>query len=202
MSPDTCFICAKVLTKENRTKEDVIPLWVQRKYELTNQHCRLLNKTYIPYRNLKVPCCDECNNGHLARLENIIHESLIQGLEATLKLPEGYLYQWLTKIYIGLLYRELFLPLDRKKPEDGSIATPDIFSNVKILWLWLQLSFSNKSATRAPGSIFLFRCFVPTEINLQFDLLDDALSDCIAIRLGEVGIVADLLDNHIHWDIG
>jgi len=202
MSPDTCFICSKLLTKKDRSREDVIPLWLQRKYELTNQRCRLLNKTYIPYRSLKVPCCNECNNEHLARLESIVHESLIMGFEATSKLPEGYLYQWLAKIYVGLLYRELFLSLDRKKPEVGSITTPDVFSNARILWLWLQLSFSNKSAVRAPGSIFLFRCFVPPETNLQFDLLDNIDSECIAIRVGEVGIVADLLDNHVHWDAG
>jgi hypothetical protein len=110
------------------------------------------------------------------------------------------LYQWLVKIYIGLLYRELFLPIDRKNPSNGAITTSDHFDNVRILWLWLQLSFTQGGALRAPGSVFIFRCLKPAQKEEQFDFLDDFLSDCIAIRLVEVGIVADLLDTRVHWN--
>jgi hypothetical protein len=42
---------------------------------------------------------------------------------------------------------------------------------------------------------------MPARKEEQFDFLDDFLADCIAIRLGEVGIVADLLDTRVHWDV-
>jgi hypothetical protein len=201
MSPDTCFVCAKVLTNKNRTKEDVIPLWIQRRFDLMNQYCNLLNNTDIQYKNLKIPCCNECNNEHLSRLEKIVQEAVTKGFEATLSLPEGYIYQWLTKIYVGLLYRELFLQVDRSQRNNRSITTPESLNNVKILWLWLQLSFSSKKAAlRAPGSVFTFQCYAPDRKEEQFDMLDDFFSDCIAMRVGEVGLVVDLLDNHLHWD--
>ena len=66
--------------------------------------------------------------------------------------------------------------------------------------MWLQLSFSDHEARRAPGSVFVFRCYVPDRRKARFDLLDDTFPGCIAIRLGEVGLVADLLDHHFHWD--
>jgi hypothetical protein len=37
---------------------------------LWNQSIVLLNQTEIPYRLLKIPCCSECNNEHLGRLED------------------------------------------------------------------------------------------------------------------------------------
>jgi hypothetical protein len=198
LSRDSCFVCAEPLTEKSRTNEDVIPLWVQQRFGLINQRCNLLNNTDIQYKSLKIPCCNKCNNEHLSQLEKKVQTAVDGGYDATVALPSGYLYQWLAKIYIGLLYKELFLPADRKNPSSGAITTSDHFDNVRILWLWLQLSFTQNTALVSPGSIFIFRCLTPGLKEEQFDVLDDILTDCIAIRLGEVGIVADLLDTGIH----
>jgi hypothetical protein len=163
-----------------------------------DQRCNLLNNTDIQYKSLKIPCCNKCNNEHLSQLEKKIQTAIDSGYDATVSRPAGYLYQWLAKIYIGLLYKELFLPADRKNPSNGAITTSEHFDNVRILWLWLQLSFTQTTALMPPGSIFIFRCLTSGRKEEQFDILDDFLSDCIAIRLGEVGIVADLLDTGVH----
>jgi hypothetical protein len=200
MSPDRCFVCATALNRKNKTREDAIPRWVQRRFGLMNQHLRLVNLSHIEYRHLKVPCCRSCNNEHLSRLENVVQEAVTNGFDATAMMPEITLYQWLAKVYVGLLYSGLFLPFDHKKADNTPILMPECLENVRILWLWLQLSLTNKRSVRAPGSVFLFRCFVPDDKKEQFDLLDDFFSDCIAIRLGEVGLVADFLDTRVHWN--
>jgi hypothetical protein len=48
---DTCFVCGGKAT----TVEHVIPSWLQRRFNLWNQHLVLPNGSAIPYRQLRVP---------------------------------------------------------------------------------------------------------------------------------------------------
>ena len=195
----SCFVCGTDLTESNTTLEHVIPKWVQRRYDLANEMLTLLNGTDIRYHQLTVPCCKGCNGTHLAQLERKVQSAVDQGFEALQALPEGFLYQWLVKIYLGLLYKELFLSSDRANPDEGSIVDPNRLENLRFLWFWLRQSFNKRNAMRAPGSVWIFRCLIPPpHIDGPFDLQDDLIADTITIRLGQVGIIADLLDCRVH----
>jgi hypothetical protein len=89
LSRDCCFVCAEKLTDKNRTNEDIIPMWVQQRFGLTNQCFNLLNNTDISYRKLKIPCCNKCNNEHLSKLERIIQKAIDGGYDTTVSIPEG-----------------------------------------------------------------------------------------------------------------
>jgi hypothetical protein len=194
-----CFSCGKELRTENRSKEDVIPLWLQRAFGLADMELVLPNGTFIRYRKLKIPCCRACNNEHLSSIENRVSRAVLAGFEAANKLPDSILYQWLAKIFLGLLYKDLFLVNDRRrKTATNTIVTRELFENYKILWLWLHQKHSGLRPGFCPGSVFLYRCGIPSEQIYQFDLMDDFFSGGIAIRMGEVGIIADFLENGIH----
>lgn len=102
-----CFLCAEPLTPEIRTEEHVIPKWVQQKYDLWNERLGLLNDTYIPYRRLTIPCCNRCNNERLSTPESIVETAVSSGYDAVVALPKFTLFQWLGKIFVGMLYKEL-----------------------------------------------------------------------------------------------
>ena len=65
-----CFLCKK--TTNNITKEDVFPLWLQRKQKLSSKVITLLNGTTTQYKKVKVPCCAKCNNEYLSSIESKI----------------------------------------------------------------------------------------------------------------------------------
>lgn len=100
---DTCFVCGQPAD----TEEHIIPKWLQKKYDLWNQRLTLPNRTTITYKQLKIPCCSECNNNLLSRLE-----SSVQSGQAT----DEELWKWATKIHYGLLRKDDFLEWDRRNP--------------------------------------------------------------------------------------
>jgi len=194
---DCCFLCAEPL-KEDFTQEHVIPQWLQKKYQLHNQRITLLNGTDISYRQLTIPCCSRCNRIHLSQLENHIKKYFTKGILSDSQTDRHALYRWCAKIYIGLLYKELFLKANRERADSSKIGTHNSFDNLKILWLWLHTSFRQFQATDPPGSVFIFRCAdLPT--GMSFDLLDDCFSNCIALRIGTIGVIVDFLDHHVHY---
>jgi hypothetical protein len=198
---DTCFLCACTLDETNRTFEHVIPRWLQERFNLWNTQLVLLNGTTIPYRQLTIPCCFECNNLRLSPLENRISSAITAGYEAVDKLPPFDLFRWLAKIYLGLQFRELFLAFDRSSPSSGTILSADFLKKYSILHFWLQMSSCLNEPDFCPGSVWVFPAQVPTDVELQFDLKDDAVYGVIALRIAGVVMIADFLENGVHGKI-
>jgi len=190
-----CFLCGCELTEENRTEEHVIPKWLQHKFDLWDQKLSLLNETLIPYRFLIVPCCFECNNIHLSPFENKIKEAVDSGYDAFEKLDRESVFLWLGKIYFGIMYRELFLTVDRSDPTLGTITNDHYLKSFYSHLLFLQgirkkHSFNNFF----PASIYLFKTQKPIELNDQWDFIDNHHTMFISIRMGEIGVLALLQD--------
>ncbi len=126
-----CFLCGKELFSGGYTQEHIIPRWAQKRYQLWDQQLVLLNQTSIPYRQLTVPCCDECNKYRLKPIEDSLSQTVEQGKDAVRMLGDKTIFIWLGKILYGLLYKELTLLLDRSDPLAGTIITPDILQRYR-----------------------------------------------------------------------
>lgn len=83
-----CFLCADPIIDGHYTQEHVIPAWAQRRHNLWNQRLVLLNATDIPYRQLTVPCCDDCNRNHLRPIEDSLSQTVEHGHKAVRAIPE------------------------------------------------------------------------------------------------------------------
>lgn len=199
--PDVCFVCGVPLTDENQTAEHIFPKWLQDRFQLWGQVLTLANTTGIQYEKLTIPCCFNCNNNLLSPLESRISAAVADGFDAVSKLPRFDLFRWLAKIYLGIQYKELSLAMDRRDPMAGSILTPEFVRRYAILHLWLQMSASEEHPDYTPGSLWLFPCQVPTPVELQFDMRDDASNGFMGIRMGPVAIMADFLENGVHEKI-
>lgn len=135
---DNCFLCGCILNDDNRTEEHVIPKWLQGKFNLWNQHIILLNGTSIPYRLLTIPCCFECNNKYLNPFEVKVKTSFNAGYDEFERLDKETIFLWLGKIYFGIMYRELFLDVDRSNSENGTITTPEYVQTFNSHFMFLQ----------------------------------------------------------------
>ena len=211
---DKCFLCGCTLTNENKTEEHVIPKWLQHQFNLWDQKIYLLNGTLIPYRFLTIPCCFECNNHYLKPFEDKIKSAFESGYEQFETLDKELLFLWLGKIYFGIMYRELFLNLDRTKPEKGTIINPEYLKSFYSHFLFLQgIRQLHSFNDFFPASIYLFKTQKPNDIKEQWDFIDSHNTPFISIRMGEVGIIAvlqdceatyqlkDLLDHHKDIDL-
>ena len=186
-----CFLCKKETTEI--TKEDIFPLWLQKKQKLFSEHIGLLNGTKFPYRKIKVPCCAECNNGYLSSIENKVIDILNKN-----KLSEkdnDILFIWLYKILYGLHYKELFLKKNiRQKEKQPTIAKTDELlgnnsTNLFLLYALNKVEFVNFK----PYSIFIFNIIDANENDyFYFDEYDRLFS---MIQIGKKGIICSFQDD-------
>ena len=193
LRPDACFLCGGV--PDERTREHVFPLWLLQRQDLLDAKLTLLNGTTIPYRQLTVPCCRECNNEHLSELENVIKGASAKSASAVRDLPEVKVFQWMAKIFIGLLWAELRLKADRAEIDGGPIVPREVVEDFAVLHGHLQsvrrpFVFENPT----PWSLFV------TEVHsfdsqLDFDYQDSVFGLCFGISFSGVGIIACLQDN-------
>lgn len=196
---DRCFLCGKKL--KTKTVEHVFPKWLLNEFNLWNQNIFLLNGTKIKYRQLTIPCCEECNNIYLSKVENQIRKNYFKGFNDFLKVDKILVYQWIGKIFYGLLFRELSLSLERKDPEKGSITNPDLLKDFKTFYFFLQsIRAPFEFIDFKPWSIFIFNLHIYDNLS-QFDYRDSFIFMTFSIRMGNIGIIACLGDNGAQDDL-
>lgn len=191
---DHCFLCGMELTAENRSDEHVLPKWLLQDFQLHNLELNLLNGTTIRYRSLTIPCCRECNGFWLSQIENQVATAIRAGVDTVRDLERLVLILWMAKIYYGLLFKELALPLDRARPEEGPIMDAEVFAHLRDLHRVLQAARRRVQFDSLPGSVFIFRAQVPEAPSARFDYRDTLITPFLAIRAGETVVVATLLD--------
>jgi hypothetical protein len=190
---DHCFLCGRVVDTDGRTREHVFPRWLLHKFNLWNEQLTLLNGSGIPYRQLTVPCCLECNTGPLSRLEDEVQSAVEIGYGAADHLPEIRLFQWAAKIMFGVLFKEISLEHDRRARTGNTILDPKSLDDFTMLHDLLQ---SVRVTTKFEGGPFFSVHVVPLHVleGMEFDFADSIADEVVAMRLGEVGLIVSLMD--------
>jgi hypothetical protein len=97
---DTCFICGRPAN----SVEHIIPAWLQQRFGLWDQELRLPNGTAVPYRQLTIPACTQCNTRIFGALEQRV---------STGAATDAEIWRWANKIHYGLGHKDRFLAWDR-----------------------------------------------------------------------------------------
>jgi len=193
-SENNCFLCGKNILEEYSV-EHIFPRWLQKKFDLWDQTINLLNKSSIQYRYLKVPCCQTCNNKYLSKNETVIHKGVTEGFDTFRNIEEPIIFQWIGKIFYGILYKELTLLFDRSYPSFGTINTDEYLETFNGLHSLLQSSrYPTKFEFHFPWSIFIFKIKTFGD-NRDFDFGDDSDRGAVKIRMNDIGIIACLMDH-------
>ena len=191
---DRCFLCGHELG-EKKTSEHVFPKWLQQTFNLTNQEIHLLNRTTIPYRKLTIPCCQSCNTIYLATVEDVIKQYYQKGFSEFTKLDKLPIFQWIAKIFYGLLFKELSLRIERSDPTQGFITDPEVLNELRTLHTFLQsVRMPFEFLGFHPWSIFIVETHSYGDTR-DFDYHDEIFTLTFSIRMGEIGIIACLEDN-------
>jgi len=194
---DGCFLCGSRLTPQSGTEEHVFPRWLLRKFNLWDAELNLLNGTSIRYPRLRIPCCRTCNGNYLGPLEQRIRTASEAGIQAFDSLDRAHVYQWLLKMFYGIMFKEMFLLVDRKDPLSGAIVLPDFFEDFHTSHAMLQsIRFQTEWTPNPPWSIFTFECHAYPEPGRNFDFYDSFVSMAVAVRMGPIGVIACLQDNN------
>lgn len=191
-----CFLCGQPVGST-----DVIPIfpeWLMNTYDLATQEILLLDKSILTYAELTLPCCTNCHQNHLAPLEQKVQTAATQGLTGWQQLYEKVTFQWLGKIFYGLLVREI-------KAEQDPLLKPQFLLTEDIYMLdKMQSFFKVLQSIRVPMQ---FADFVPCSIFVvplqpdagspAFEFRDDLHTMMISLKMGDTLLVCCLLDNGI-----
>lgn len=192
-SEKTCFLCGADIGMSLRSREHVFPKWLLHHFGLWDKPMTLLNGTKLTYRQLVVPCCQTCNNECLSEIELEVQSRFSTGADAIASMDRERLLIWVLKVFYGLLYRELFLSLDRRDPGAGAIVSAEDMEQFQMLHFVLQscrvpMQFSIMESD-IPASLFVFKLQEPANPEMRFDYKDDVVNRTLYLRLGEVGIL-------------
>ncbi len=115
-----CCLCQVELSASAHTVEHVIPRWMQTKFNLWDERYVLENRTTIPFRQFRLPCCIECNGVHLSRLEEDFQRTIYRAEVPASDLPDNVILQWAAKTLYFIAYKENTLPADFRNPAAGN----------------------------------------------------------------------------------
>lgn len=193
-NPDSCLVCGDVLSGRSDlySQEHIFPKWFLRRYELWNERLTLLNSSQIKYKDLKIPCCKDCNNRHLSAIESIVRAGFVGGYDELIKIPPSVLVAWLVKIHLGLLRKECTLSVDRGLAQSQKILNTHDLAPYRVLQAVLKgvakdYSFSC-NVSEHPASLFIYRIKDGTGPNFNYH--DTWSTMCLMLKAGEVGILA------------
>jgi hypothetical protein len=202
LGKDRCFLCGTKLTPTTRTAEHVFPKWLLNRYRLWDERLTLLNGTSMSYRRIRVPSCKRCNGRFLGSLERRVEQAVRGGYETFKRLPRQVIFQWLTKVFFQILYLEMRLAKDVAVPDRGTILTPEFVDEFRLEHVLLNsVRVPVRIAGAPPWSIFIVPTQASTRRCRNFDFLDNTPNQVIAFRMGDVGVIAALVDGHAQEEI-
>lgn len=190
-SENACFLCG-ASESELITEEHVFPKWLQREFDLWNQTIQLLNGTSLRYRDLRVPCCRECNEVHLSAIENLVSRAVRAGYESSAQIEERVWYLWVSKLFYGVLRKELSLRLDREDRDSGTILDQKTLEAFEHMHLFLQ-GVRGKHQFSGPVPYTVLVCNLH-DVGSPYDLRDDLIRFTAAIKLRCVGVIVSFND--------
>jgi hypothetical protein len=117
------------------------------------------------------------------------------------ELSDQDLNTWLSKIYIGIHWKELELKFDRKAPDSDPILRKEGMEGLRTVHFFMQscrktMKFNGLNR-RFPSSLLRVQCKAPQEVRACFDYLDNFWVRSVGIRLGGKGIFG-VFDGGLH----
>ena len=184
-----CFFCANEYSSSSITLEHIFSKWLQNKFDLWDMQLNLPNGTPISYRHLVVPCCNICNTKYLSVIEREVKNVCENGYKAVNDYKMS-IYFWLSKIWYGLIYKELFLPYDREFDDFDTIANEKFINQYSLHLQFMQAARDEIELYKCdPFSLFSFECQETNEPKGNFDYVDDEMVMVSGIRMGKVGLI-------------
>ncbi|WP_152965464.1 hypothetical protein [Cobetia sp. UCD-24C] len=189
INDNACFLCGSI-HQSQITKEHVFPKWMLTKYNIWDKKLQLLNGTLLPYRQLLVPCCKNCNSGALATLEREISVSIEEGYKSASNLNHYQWYLWVGKIFYGILRKEVTLLKDRAKLDSGTIISNELLRAYSELHYFLQGVLGRHEF----NNILPYSVLIVNVHGEDFFFRDNLYPGACLLKIGTIGLIVTFFD--------
>ncbi|OON68397.1 hypothetical protein B0919_14535 [Hymenobacter sp. CRA2] len=189
-----CFLCGTPVDPAHQHVTVFAP-WLMQRYGLADKEIRLLDQSTTTFRELTIPCCEQCQQ-HVAAVEARVEAATAADPAGLRQLDDQTLFLWLGKMFYGIFVNELARELEPLiKPRYPLAENRSLFSRFRSFFQVLQgLRVPMQFDDFTPGSVFILDVNVGPE-GPAFAYDDDLATMVFSLRLGNVAIISCLLDN-------
>jgi hypothetical protein len=188
-----CFLTGEVLASEEE-KIQVFPSWLMSRYKLEDKVIKLLDESYVGYKDLKMPCATAVNEQYLIPLETEIEAAFTKGYEGVKQLEPFKLFQWAGRLLYGIIFNELQAGIKQQHAQGEAFSVSQglihKFSHLHVMLQSLNLPLTFDGFT--PFSLFLFKVNNPEN---EFAYRDEINTLTFSLRIQDFGIILCLQDN-------
>jgi len=201
---DCCFLCGENRGSKPFNDEHIIPRWALKNYRLFDKKITLPNDDEHQYGTYTLPCCANCNSLLGSRVEAQISELMTGGFDAlSEKLassnPEAVghilaLYIWLCLLFTKTHLKDRYLRQHRDfRLGDASIADEYDWKSMHHIYCVARAPYVGGQIDAA--IIGTIQWYKMEDASNEFDYFDLIEGKTIALKLGDIGIVAVLGDS-------
>ena len=191
-STQSCFLTGQKV--HSNEEIFVFPEWILDRYSLRDKIFKTLEGGILQYQDMKMPCHPDVIKNAINPLEQEIEAAFTEGYEAVLNLPEERLFQWMAKLFYGVLYQDISIEV-RKSTAKGKEFELNGLLNERLKKLHLLLQSLVVPMEFNGSKLWSIRVF---EINYSKDVFNyrDELTNLnFSLGMNGFGIVACLQDN-------
>ena len=191
-SPQTCFLTGQDVHSEEEIH--VFPEWILDRYSLRGKTFKMLEGSSLQYQDMKMPCRSDVIKNAIHPLEKEIETAFCDGYEAVLKVPEERLFQWMAKLFYGVLYQDISIEV-RKSTAKGKEFELNGLLNERLKKLHLLLQSLVVPMDFNGPKLWSIRVFEIKYSKDVFNYRDELTNLNFSLGMNGFGIVACLQDN-------
>jgi hypothetical protein len=181
------------------SQADFVPLFNEQflnAYKLHDKRIVLTSGEQIEYQNIKLPIAQAIQAKTFNKLQKQTTDLLLAGHSGIKFVPHADLYHYLAFIFYGILYYELWSVKRNQTPQNKFLLDAAYINRYAILQLLLQGIYTKVEVEDfEPESILVFKSHIYNNPQQDFDFKISANTFCMHLRLGELSIIANVLDN-------
>lgn len=175
---------------------NLFPDWLIKRFELQHKTITLLTGSTIRYQDIKVPLSMQARDAGLNYLQRAVGDLLGAGFDGLNWLKPVQLYHFLVYLYYGVIYYEIYEAQRNKSLRNAFLTQADFKAKFRVLHLILQGAVRPATYLNFdPGSLFIVKVHDYPQAAAAYDLKIGTNTLTISLRMGEIGIMASLLDN-------
>lgn len=185
-----CFICFCGLNDTNLSKEHIVPKWLFKKFNHTQDGLKLGNNSNLKYSNLTIPACQNCNNVILNDIEKDFRLILEENFKDLTFEDELTIAQWSLKIMLATILKETTLDKDIANRGEKILSPQEIQELIQLFILLQSVIYEPKFENGKPWSLF-----ITTFDSENYDYLSHPFLKTTSFKFGKIGFIITFDDS-------
>lgn len=190
---DICFLTGKVLDNDEQYFIKAFPEWLMERYHISENRISMLDDSQMKYNEIVLPASKEVADA-ISKFDSRTQKAFETGYEGIKNLSDLTLFQWIARVFYGVLYQEIFIEIKDHEKRGIKMQFSDNMLNKFKNLLFMMQSFIRPIEFKgfSPWSLLRYPVRVSKDI---LNYKDETRNFNFSINMNGFGIICCLQDN-------